>query len=216
MFYPVYLNLKGKRVVVIGGGEVAERKVASLLDTGAAISVISPEITHRLSSLAAAKLIDLHERPYGFGDCRGAALVLSATDDPGISRAVWDEATAAGILVNTADQPALCDFIMPAVVRRGELTIAISTGGTSPALAARLRGKLSQMLGPEYARLIALLARARPEIRRRVQGERDRKALHYKILDSDIIESLKQNDTDRAERRLRQIIEDFACEEKTS
>jgi precorrin-2 dehydrogenase/sirohydrochlorin ferrochelatase len=215
MFYPVYLNLKGKRVVVIGGGEVAERKVASLLDTGASILVISPEITPRLASLANAKLIDLHKRPYSEGDCRGATLVLSATDDPEVSRAVFEEATAAGIIVNTADQPALCDFIMPAVVRRGDLTIAISTGGHSPALAARLRGKLSRMVGPEYARLVDMLADARPEIRRRVREERDRKALHYRILDSDIISCLKDNDTDAAQRRLRQIIEDFACQEKT-
>lgn len=216
MFYPVYLNLKRKRVVVIGGGEVAERKVASLLDTGASITVVSPQITERLASLANANLIEWHKRSYAHGDCRGAALVLSATDDAETSRSVFDEAAAAGILVNTADQPALCDFIMPAVVRRGALTVAISTGGTSPALAGRLRGKLSRMLGPEYARLVALLARVRPEIRRRIPNERDRKALHYRILDSDIITCLKQNDSAGAERRLRQIIEDFACQEKTS
>jgi precorrin-2 dehydrogenase/sirohydrochlorin ferrochelatase len=215
MFYPVYLNLKSKRVVVVGGGLVAERKVAALLGTGASIVVISPQVTPQVASLASAGSIDLHKRPYIQGDCEGAALVLSATDDAEVSRAVFEEATAAGILVNTADQPALCDFIMPAVVRRGDLTIAISTGGTSPALAARLRGKLSRMLGPEYARLVALLAEARPEIRRRIRQERNRKALHYRILDSDIISSLKDNDTAAAERRLRQIIEDFVCEEKT-
>lgn len=216
MFYPVYLNLKGKRVVVIGGGEVAERKTASLLDTGASIVVISPEVTPRIASLANARIIELHQRPYAEGDCTGAALILSATDDPDVSRAVWKEATGAGILVNTADQPELCDVIMPAVVRSGDLTIAISTGGTSPALAARLRGRFARMLGPEYARLIDLLAQYRPEIRRRVLDERDRKALHYRILDSDIITCLKSNDSDGAERRLRQIIEDFLCAEKTS
>jgi precorrin-2 dehydrogenase/sirohydrochlorin ferrochelatase len=214
MFYPVYLNLKGKRVLVVGGGEVAERKVAALLDTGASIVVVSPEVTPRLASLANANLIDLHKRPYSKGDCNGAALVLSAIDDPQVSRAVFEEASNSEILVNTADQPALCDFIMPAVVRRGDLTIAISTGGTSPALAARLRGKFSRMLGPEYARLVTLLAEARPEIRRRIRAERDRKALHYRILDSDIISCLKKNDTDAAQQRLRQIIEDFACQEK--
>jgi siroheme synthase-like protein len=216
MFYPVYLNLKDKHVVVIGGGEVAERKVAALLDTGASILVVSPEVTPRLASLANANLIDLQKRPYAHGDCSGATLVLSATDDPEVSRAVFEEASAAGILVNTADQPALCDFIMPAVVRRGNLTIAISTGGTSPALAARLRGRFSRMLGPEYARLVDFLEQARPEIRRRVTDERSRKALHYRILDSDIITCLKDNDNAGAERRLQQLIEDFALQEKTS
>src|SRR5438874_2098859 len=139
MFYPVYLNLKAKRVVVVGGGEVAERKVESLLGTEASIVVISPEVTRRLDALEKEKQVELHRRAYRPGDCAGAALVLSATDDPQLSRLVFQEASDAGALVNTADQPSLCDFIMPAVVRRGDIAIAISTGGTSPGLAARLR-----------------------------------------------------------------------------
>lgn len=210
-FYPVYLNLKGKRVVVIGGGEVAERKVEPLLATDASVVVISPEVTVRLASLVEEHRIELHRRPYTFGDCAGAALVLSATDDPEVSRGVFQEASAAGVMVNTADQPALCDFIMPALVRRGDITIAISTGGTSPGLAARLRRKISRIVGPEYARLAKLLSEARPEIRRRVQGEHDRKALHYRILDSDIIMRLQQNDTAGAERLLREMIDDCVC-----
>ncbi len=170
MFYPVYLNLKGKRAVVIGGGEVAERKVESLLETGALISVVSPEVTPRLSALADEKRVELHKRAYRRGDCSGAALVLSATDDADVSTAVWNEARTVGTLVNTADQPSLCDFI---------------------------------------------LARARPEIRRRVQHERNRKALHYRILDSDVITLLEQNDSNGAERRLQEIIEDFVCPERT-
>jgi precorrin-2 dehydrogenase/sirohydrochlorin ferrochelatase len=215
MFYPVFLNLKGKRVVVIGGGEVAERRVESLLDTGASITVISPSVTPRLASLAESQLIGLQKRPYTQGDCSGAALVLSATDDSEASVAVWNEASGAGLLVNTADEPTLCDFIMPAVVRRGELTVAISTGGTSPALASRLRQEFSKMLGPEYSRLVELLGRARLEVRERFHNGRDRKALHYRILDSDIMACLKQDDGEGAERRLRQIIEEFAGERKT-
>jgi len=216
MFYPVFLNLKGKRVVVVGGGEVAQRKVESLLETGAIIVVISREISERLSSLANATQIEVKKRSYEAGDCNGAVLVLSATDDSEVSRAVWAEATSAGIMINTADQPALCDFIMPALVRRGDLTIAISTGGTSPALAARLRENVSGVIGPEYEQLMEMLAKARPEIRRRVLQERDRKALHYQILDSDVVTLLQQKDRQGAERRLREIIEDFVCEGKVS
>ena len=216
MYYPVYLNLKGKRVVVIGGGEVAERKVTSLMEAGAAITVVSPGLTPKLLSLIKANAMDWQKRPYTHGDCSGAVMVLSATDDPKVSQAVWDEATRAGVLVNTADQPALCDFIMPAVVRRGDLTVAISTGGASPALAATLREKLSRMLGPEYEQLLEVLARARPEIQRRFEDERDRKALHYRILDSDLMTLLQQGDRDGAERRLKEIVEDFSCQEKTS
>lgn len=216
MFYPIYLNLKGKRVVVIGGGKVAERKVASLLDTGARIAVISPELTPRVASLANAKIIELYRRSYMEGDCAGAALVLSATDDPTLSEAVFNEARAVGALVNTADEPAFCDFIMPAVVRRGDVSVAISTGGTSPALAARLRRKLSRIIGREYGPLADLLARVRPEIRNRVHDVEDRKALHYQILDSDIRSLLRKKDYDGAERRLREIIEAFIYQEKES
>ena len=207
MFYPIYLNLKNKRVVVIGGGPVAERKVESLLGTGASITVISPEVTLRLKALAESQQIRLQQRAYSPGDCTGATLVFSATDDSLANDAVFEEATEARALVNTADQPALCDFIMPAVVRRGDIAIAISTGGTSPGLAAQLRQKIGQIIGPEYAEFARLLARTRPEIQRRVPDIEERKALQYRILNSDIMDRLRQNDSEGAERRLREIIE---------
>jgi siroheme synthase-like protein len=207
MFYPIYLNLADRRVVVIGGGEVAERKIESLLGTGASIRVVSPEVTARILVLATERRIDLHRRPYESGDCLDAVLVLSASDDPAVSRAVFDDARKCGALVNTADQPRLCDFIMPAVVRRGNVAIAISTSGTSPGLAARLRQKIGRLIGPEYGRLAQLLSEARPQIRQRVSQEADRKALQYRILDSDIMRYLKENDIAGARRRLQEIIE---------
>ena len=208
MFYPVYLNLKGRRVVVVGGGEVAERKVESLLESEACITVVSPEVTRSLNVLADQNQIEWHHRKYMNGDCAGAALVFSATDDPEVNRAVYAEATALGIFVNTADQPALCSFIMPAVVRRGDIGIAISTSGSSPALAARLRRKISRVIGPEYAQFSQLMVRARKEIRSRVASERGRKELHYRIIDSDIIKLLRRNDREAAERRLNEMIQE--------
>ena len=207
MFYPIYLNLKGKRVVVVGGGEVAERKIESLLETDASINVISPEVTSRILKLATERRVELHRRPYRDGDCSGATLVLSATDDNATNQSVFEEARKAGALVNTADQPALCDFIMPAVVRRGEVAIAISTSGTSPGLAARLRQKIARLIGPEYGHLAQLLSEARPLIRRRIPEQAGRKELQYRILDSDIMSYLRNNDIAGAERRLREIIE---------
>jgi precorrin-2 dehydrogenase/sirohydrochlorin ferrochelatase len=212
MFYPVYLNLKGRRVVVIGGGEIAERKIESLLDSGASVIVISPEVTPHIASLFEQKRIEIRNRAYIQGDCSDAALVFSATGDPEISRTVHEEATALGVFINTADQPAQCSFIMPAVVRRGDIGVAISTSGTSPALAARLRHKISGVIGPEYARLAELLSRVRPEIRGKIHTEAERKDLHYRIIDSDIISLLKLDDIAHAERRLQEIIEDFVCE----
>jgi precorrin-2 dehydrogenase/sirohydrochlorin ferrochelatase len=207
MFYPVYLNLKGRRVVVVGGGEVAERKVESLLEAEASPVVISPDVTRSLSLMAEENQIEWRNRKYTKGDCTGAALVFSATNDPEVSRAVYAEATELGLFVNTADQPALCSFIMPAVVRRGDIGIAISTGGTSPALAARLRRKISRVIGPEYAQFSQLMVRARREIRSRVASERERRELHYRIIDSDIIELLRRNDREAAERRLHEMIQ---------
>jgi siroheme synthase-like protein len=214
MFFPVYLNLTGKRVVVIGGGEVAERKVTSLMGTGAAVTLISPDVTADLLSLSSANSIEWKKRSYEHGDCADAAIVFSATNDPEVSRAVWDEATKNGVLINTADQPALCDFIMPAVVRRGDLAVAISTGGASPALAATLREKLSEVIGPEYQELLEVLSRTRPQIQQRFSDESDRKAIHYRILESNLIALLKKQDRNGAERLLKEIIEDFACQEK--
>src|SRR5262249_20296083 len=124
-------------------------------------------------------------------------------DDPAISTKVFDTEA----LVNTADQPELCDFIMPAVMRRGDIAVAISTGGSSPGLAARLRDQIAQIIGPEYAQLAELLSRVRPEIMQRIPDQERRKALHYRILNSDIIERLKQGDSEGAERRLRELIE---------
>src|SRR5438132_1187159 len=206
MFYPVYLNLKGRRVVVVGGGEVAERKVESLMPCQASVIVISPDVTAWLSALFDQKRIEWLARPYMKGDCARATLVFSATDDAEVNRAVYVEATALGIFINTADQPALCSFIMPAVVRRGRIGIAISTSGTSPALAARLRRKIAEVIGPEYARIADLLSTVRREIRTRVPDERERKDLHYRILDSEILGLLKQEDTVRAEQLLQEII----------
>ena len=209
MFYPIYLNLKGRRVVVIGGGEVAERKIESLLESDASVLIISPEVTCRIAGLAEQKKVEIRYSRYTPGDCAGAALVFSATGNPEISRAVYQEATALGVFINTADQSEQCSFIMPAVVRRGNIGVAISTNGTSPALAARLRRKISGVVGPEYARLAELLSRIRPEIRNKVQTEAKRKDLHYRIIDSDIISLLKQEDSAPAERLLKEIIEDF-------
>ena len=215
MFFPIYLNLSRKRVVVIGGGDVAERKITSLSGTDAAITVISPTLTSQLLALSKSNAINWQKRGYVAGDCSGATLVFSATDDPNVSQQVWEEAREAGILVNTADEPSLCDFIMPAVVRRGELAVAISTGGASPALAATLREQLSEVLGPEYEQLLELLLQVRPEIQQRFLDERERKALHYRILESNLIDLLKRQDRKGAELVLRNIIEDFACQEKT-
>jgi len=212
-YYPIYLNLRGKRALVIGGGPVAERKVASLLDSGASILVVSPQATERLAALAHAGLIQWRSRAYASGDCGGAHLVFAATDDPAVTAAVFQECREAGVLINAADEPELCDFIMPAVVRRGDLIVAISTGGASPALAATLRRRLSQVIGAEYGRLLTLMSKVRPEIRHRIHNSSNRKDLHYRILRSGVLRLLRRHDTRGAEELVHDIIDEFAGRE---
>ena len=141
-YYPVYLNLTERPTVVIGGGTIAEGKVLGLLEADARVNLIAPEISSRLRDLAANGKIHWEQRSYQPGDLAGTMLAISATDDPQVNQRVWDEAHERGIPINVVDDPPLCDFIAPAIVRRGDITLAISTNGKMPALAAYLRRQL--------------------------------------------------------------------------
>lgn len=214
MFYPVFLNLAGKRIVIIGGGSVSERRVLSLLRCGALVTVVSPEVTPRLQSLADSNAIVLHRRSYLCGDCAGAFLIFCATNDPAVQTAVWKEAHRSGTLVNTADEPDRCDFIMPAVVEQGDLTIAISTNGKSPALAAHLRRRFSRLIGPEYGELLRRMVEIRAEIRQRVSDFEHRKELHYRIIASGVLRLLRRGQRADAERLIRRTAEHYIHEKR--
>ena len=209
-YFPISVDLENRPVLVVGGGEVAERRIDALLECDANVTVVSPEVSERIAALAAAGDVALHRRPYDRGDTEGMMLVLTATDDPRANVAVWEEAKASGVLVNTADEPSRCDFIIPAMVRRGDLSIAISTGGKSPALAARLRQRLSEMVGPEYAKLLDALGRWRPRLEERFKDPERRKRLHYRIVDSDVLSLARDADMTALDRRLEQIVEEAA------
>lgn len=144
--FPIFLKLTARPTVVIGAGHLAESKIESLLAAGAQVTVIAPEANPRILHLAEAGEITLHQRPYQPGDIADAFLAVAATDNPAVNRAVFAEAQAAGILVNAVDDPPFCDFYFPSVVRRGDLQIAISTAGQSPALAQRLRKEINTLL----------------------------------------------------------------------
>lgn len=157
----VFLQLAAKPCVVIGGGEVALRKTAALLEAGGFVSVISPTLAPQFAGLASAAALRHIAREYRRGDLEGSFLAFAATDDPSVQRGVFEEARERGVLVNVVDRPEMCDFITPAVVRRGDLQIAISTGGASPALASHLRQELESLFGPEYELLLAVMRAAR-------------------------------------------------------
>jgi siroheme synthase-like protein len=158
----VNLDLRGRPVLVVGGGRVALRKVQGLLAAGAVVTVVAPEVRDELRRLP----VRLRVRRYRTGDLRGARLVVSATGDAAVNQRVHDDAEAAGVWVNAADDPARCTFTLPAVLRRGAVQVTVSTGGASPALSAWLRQRLEAELGPELADLAEALAERRAALHR--------------------------------------------------
>ncbi len=160
-YYPVYLDLRGKRCVVIGGGEIGERKVEGLLDGSAEVTLISPDITPSLHELARDGRIEWHARQYQQGDLKGAFLAIAATDARDVNQAIAAEAEGERVVLNVVDDAPLCTFIAPSIVRRGEVTLAISTGGSSPALARKLKETIQDSDLLRYADLAGVLSRAR-------------------------------------------------------
>ena len=171
--YPVVLRLSGKRVLVVGGGAVAARKVEGLLAAGAAVTVVAPAVVAELRDAAARGEVEIVERPYRSGDLGGSWLVLTATDDDTTQQQVFDDAEAAGIWVNAADDPQRCSFFLPAVHRREPVLVAVSTQGTSPALAAWLRDRLAAALPERLEELVAALARRRAEVQAQGRSTED-------------------------------------------
>ncbi|MCU1397257.1 MAG: putative precorrin-2 dehydrogenase [Acidimicrobiales bacterium] len=160
--YPVFLDLSGTRVLVVGGGPVALRKATGLADAGARVTVIAPSTVSAIDTVA----VEVDHRPFQEGDVVGFQLVITATDDPAVNALVAADATSHGIWVNSADDPDNCTFILPAVARRGPITVAVSTGGMSPALAGRLRDDIASTVLTPAAEAAAIdLGRQRAEIR---------------------------------------------------
>ena len=164
-YYPVLLDLAGRRCVMVGGGIIAGRRVDGLLAAGARVTVISPRLTPALAALAAEGRIEHEPRSYRDGDLAGAELAFVATDTGEVNAAVAREARERGIWINAADDPARCTFILPALVRRGDLTVAVATGGSSPALARAIREELEAYLTDDYTTLASIAAEARRELR---------------------------------------------------
>ena len=164
-YFPIFLEMTGRRCLVIGGGVVAERKIAGLLEVGAEVTVISPKVTEAISQWSKNNSIQLEGRCYRIGDLAGYQLVFVATDDPEVNDRVYQEGKSCGAWVNAADDPAHCDFILPSVLRRGDLLVAVSSGGNSPALARMIREELDDYFTAEYAQLVQVAAEVRMELK---------------------------------------------------
>ena len=164
-YYPVFLNLRGRRCVIIGGGTVAEGKIGRLMDSGAVICVVSPDATTGIRQLAADGKVRWEQRKYRPGDLEGAFIAIAATNVREVNRSIFEEAEERGVMLNAVDDPPNCSFIAPAIVQRGPVTLAISTGGVSPALARKLRESLQASGDLAWADLSSVMAVARSHLR---------------------------------------------------
>ncbi len=205
-YYPVSLDLAGRRCLVIGGGRVAARKVGGVIACGASVTVVSPELTPGLAAMAAAGDLVWLARPYEQGDLAGFFLVIAATDDQQVQERVHAEAEQLGVLLNVADVPRYCNFILPATVRRGDLTVSISTGGRSPALARALRLELEKYFGDEYRLLVEILGELRPAVLAAGRSQQDNEKLFSQMVRPEVLAWVRANDWDRLGAHVRALL----------
>lgn len=209
MFYPLFLDLQDRRVLVVGGGTIAERKVESLLEAGAAVILVAPVITSSLKDLAGSSALQLRQRKFIEDDLDGVFLVISATNDPTAQEQIAAAARLRNILINTVDLPKLCDFIVPSIVRKGDIVVAISTAGRSPSLAAALRAKVESVITDDAARAVRILGDVRNEVHSRFPDPDRRKYVFESIVASGILDWIKECDDAAALDRVRGIIENI-------
>jgi precorrin-2 dehydrogenase/sirohydrochlorin ferrochelatase len=180
--YPIFLKVSGRKCVVAGGGRVAEKKVEKLLESGAEVLVISPGLTSRLEEYVRAKSIQVLRRRFIRGDLKGAFLVIGATNSEQTNRTIADEARKTGVLCNIVDRPQLCDFYVPSVHQSGDLKIAVSTHGKSPALARKIKEELSWLYGPKIADILESIGNFRKTLEKTVSSSRERGAILWKLI----------------------------------
>lgn len=194
-FYPIHLNIKGRKCLIIGGGKTAERKIITLLRYGGKVVVISPKATEKIIHLSQKDKILWHERPYRISDLNHAFLVISATDSERLNKEIGKQAKKRGILINVVDSPEDCDFISPSLVERGHLRLSISTGGLAPLLSKRIRQDLEKKFGNEYRQYTQLIAKVRRAILKSKKfSEKEKRKKLDRLLSSNIIGKLKKGE----------------------
>ncbi len=201
-YYPVYLDASAKRCVVVGGGDVAERKVMNLLECDAEVVVVSRTVTPGLAAMVEGDIIQHIPDDYDRDHIEGAFIVIGATDRDEVNEQIYKDSKERGILVNIVDDPKRCDFIVPSIVRTGDLAIAISTGGKSPIMARRLREELEKTYGPEYGILLNIMGALREKMMMRGESPEDNKEVFESVFDSVIIEHIRKEEWKRVKETL--------------
>ena len=191
-YYPVHLDIQNRNCLVVGGGSVGTRKVKSLLNCGAKVTVISPLISEQLKELEPSRTITLKERPYRPEDLEGMFLVIGATNDESLNRQISEDANRRNTLCNIADRPEVCNFILPSIVHRDDLVITISTSGKSPALAKKLRKILESQFGEEYGDLLDLMGAIRKKLLSQAHEPEAHKQLFEQLINSNLIDLIRE------------------------
>ena len=205
-YYPIHLDIKDRNCLVVGGGAVGTRKVNTLLECGARVSVVGPDPTPQLCRLASEGSITLKKRAYRSDDLGGMFLVIGATDDEALNRRISEDAEQSQILCNIADRPEVCNFILPSIIRRGDLVITISTSGKSPALAKHLRQELETQFGREYADFLILMGAIRQKLLSQAHEPEAHKALFNQLIESDLLQFMRAGKTDEINSLLHKIL----------
>jgi precorrin-2 dehydrogenase len=208
-WYPVFVDLRAEPCLVVGGGAVAERKIAALLDCDARVTVVAPHVTTAIAAWARERRIVHVARTYRADDLTDVRLAFVATDDTAVNATVAADGRTRGVWVNAADDPAHCDFILPSVMRRGSLTVAVGTGGASPALARLVREEIERVIGEEYGALVSLAADVRAELLQR--GHPQSGEAWRRSLDDGVLNLVRDGRHDAARARLLSLLEAESC-----
>jgi len=205
-YYPVNLDIRNRKCLVVGGGAVGTRKVMTLLDCGAKVIVVSNEVTQQVFELADNGSIVLKNRPFQISDLHKMFLVIGATDNPELNRQIHSEAERLGMLCNIADRPEVCNFILPAIVNRGDLIIAISTSGKSPAFAKKIRKDLEKEFGTEYEKFLKLMGRIRNKLLSQDHEPEVHKPLFENLIQRNLVKMIKDRDIAAVDSLLFEIL----------
>jgi siroheme synthase-like protein len=213
-YYPIYLDLKWRDVLVVGGGVIAEGKALQLIEAGARVTVVSPELTETLRAAAGRKEITYLNGSFIEENLNGMFLVISATGDRKVNEKIAKAAGERGLLCNVVDQPALCNFITPALVTRGALQISVSTAGGSPTLTQRVKREIAALIGEEYGVLLELAAEMRAEAKERIHDFEQRKETLRAFVESGARDLIRAGRPDEARALARRFLQDTEKEEK--
>ena len=205
-YYPIFLQLQGETALVVGGGSVARRKVETLLEYGASVKIVSRALCPKLERLVEKQEIRFLGEEFRETFLEGIFLVIAATDDKELNHKISRAARARGLLINAVDQPADCNFIVPSIVNRGNLQIAISTSGKSPAMAKQIRKDLEGRYGVEYESFLALMGRIREELLPMGFSQKENGAIFQRIIDAGLLDMIARGDTEEAETMLSKLL----------